>query len=156
MSRNTFFSLSSAAVALFWITSEVHAFSANNPTTIRICTGSSCMSKCRAGFNPIKSFENLKNENDDVNVQIEETFCMNQCKRGPNLRLLQNDQVLTFDGEGIMNDVEMKRKSFQSIGSDEKVDMLWNLIKDIQDGNVDAKESGAVEKLTDIMPAKKL
>ena len=95
------------------------------------------------------------NENEDVNVQIEETFCMNQCKRGPNLRLLQNDQVLTFDGEGIMNDVEMKRKSFQSIGSDEKVGMLWNLIKDIQDGNVDAKESGAVEKLTDIMPAKK-
>ena len=155
MSRNTFFSLSSAAVALFWITSEVHAFSAHNPTTIRICTGSNCVSKCRAGFNPIKSFENLKNENEDVNVQIEETFCMNQCKRGPNLRLLQNDQVLTFDGEGIMNDVEMKRKSFQSIGSDEKIGMLWNLIKDIQDGNVDAKESGAVEKLTDIMPAKK-
>jgi (2Fe-2S) ferredoxin len=141
----------------------IHALSAisptNNLTTIRVCTGSSCLSKCKAGFDPLSSFQSLhRDENQNINIgdnviKIEETFCMNQCKRGPNARIIRQGQVITFEeGTGIMNDVELKRKSFQGIGSENRVNFLWNLVKDLHTGNVNGVESGDAEKLSDLMP----
>lgn len=143
----------------------IHALSSispsNNPTTIRVCTGSSCLSKCKAGFDPLSSFQSLYQEErknysneDDVIINIEETFCMNQCKRGPNARIIRHGKVITFEqGTGIMNDVELKRKSFQGVGSENRVHFIWNLVKDLHTGNVNGIiESGDAEKLTDLMP----
>jgi len=120
-------------------------------TTIRVCTGSSCLSKCRGAFNPKKSFQSLQKQSEEnSSVEIEETFCMNQCKRGPNARIMKDAQVLTFEGE--MNETEMKRKSFQGVRSDERVEHLWGLVKGLEDGTVDGIASGSTDKLTDIMP----
>ena len=51
---------------------------------------------------------------------------MNQCKRGSNVRLIKNDQVMTFENR--MNEVELKRKAFQSVNSQERVEGLWTLV----------------------------
>ena len=120
-------------------------------TTIRVCSGSSCLSKCRGGFDPTKSFASLQKQSEEnSSIEIEETFCMNQCKRGPNARIMKDAQVLTFEGE--MNETEIKRKSFQGVTSDKRVEHLWGLAKGLEDGTVDGIASGSVDKLTDIMP----
>ncbi len=78
---------------------------------------------------------------------------MNQCKRGPNARIIRHGKVITFEqGTGIMNDVEVKRKSFQGVGTENRVNFVWNLVKDLHTGNVNGIESGDAEKLTDLMP----
>lgn len=85
---------------------------------------------------------------------------MNQCKRGPNTRIIQNGNVLIYPQH--MNDIEQKRKSFQGITSDDKVRMVWGMAKstqlnDDEDVNVNAIDTGtSVDKLTDIMPVAKL
>lgn len=75
---------------------------------------------------------------------------MNQCKRGPNARIMKDAQVLTFKGE--MNETELNRKSFQGVTSDKRVEYLWGLAKGLEDGTVDGIASGSIDKLTDIMP----
>jgi hypothetical protein len=137
--------------------------------TIRVCDGSSCLSKCRGGFNPKKAFmERISSiEPESVEslpkVNIEDAYCMNQCKRGPNMRIIKDEQVMTFDN-GIMTDVEMKRKSFQSVNNEDRVERIWGLVQGmINDENVEGEksdvvaiESGHVKKLTDMMPAAKI
>jgi NADH:ubiquinone oxidoreductase subunit E len=144
-------------------------------TTIRVCQGSGCLGKCRGGFNPLDSFQALSlladavtaEENTNTNVAIEEAYCMNQCKRGPNARIISpNRQVLVFVGENenssqtIMNDTEQRRKAFQGLGSQARVEMVWGLAQGVatNDGNgqsggvTSVIESGSVDKLTDMMP----
>jgi (2Fe-2S) ferredoxin len=136
---------------------------------IRVCTGSGCLGKCRGGFNPLNSLEKLisdgndnDNDNDSINdnadmsstrIEIEETFCMNQCKRGPNVRLINSDNgnVITFD-ESIMNEVESTRKNFQRIINEDRVIGLWGIVNGIRDGTVVGVERGQVDILNDIMP----
>lgn len=88
---------------------------------------------------------------------------MNQCKRGPNLRILlhhdeqeqeqEHEIVMTFDeGLGVTNEVERKRKSFQEVRNEERVGMVWGLAKGLVDGSVVGVESGSAEKLGDILP----
>ena len=73
--------------------------------------------------------------------------------------MIRNDQVLTFPNDGIMNDTEMKRKTFQSVSSEERVGMIWGIVEQHQDQNGDDNnvafglESGSVDKLTDLMPS---
>jgi (2Fe-2S) ferredoxin len=135
---------------------------------IRVCTGSGCLGKCRGGFNPLTSLEKLlisdDNDNDydndsindnakDTAIEIEETFCMNQCKRGPNVRIINadNGNVITFD-ESIMNEVESTRKNFQRIIDENRVIGLWVIVNGIRDGTVVGVEKGQVDILNDIMP----
>jgi (2Fe-2S) ferredoxin len=131
---------------------------------IRVCTGSGCLGKCRGGFNPLASLEKLiiSNDNDtdsindnakDATIEIEETFCMNQCKRGPNVRIINadNNNVITFD-ESIMNEVESTRKNFQRIVNEDRVIGLWEIVNCVRDGTVVGVEKGQVDILNDIMP----
>ena len=109
------------------------------------------MSKCRGSFDPQRILQHLEEENEDGFV-IEEVFCMNQCKRGPNIRLIRNGHVLTFDEEGIMNETEKKRKTFQRVGNEERLMKIWGLGKGLVDGSIDAVENESIEKLSDIIP----
>jgi len=137
--------------------------------SIRVCEGSSCQSKCRGGFDPQKSFHKLIEEQDEekekqqgsnIIMESKSTFCMNQCKRGPNMRVLQSNDdtdqvVLTFPEA--MNDTELKRKSFQSVGNNDRVTYIWGLIQGINgdsDGEVTSSvvnESGSASTLSDIV-----
>jgi (2Fe-2S) ferredoxin len=121
-----------------------------SPVKLRVCQGSSCLSKCRGSFSPLNSFEELR-KNDDAPIEIEETYCMNQCKRGPNMRMIKDGNALIF--EDSMNDTEMKRKAFQGVTTDEKVAHLFGIAKGATDGSNPGVESGSVEKLNDIMPS---
>lgn len=129
---------------------------------IRVCEGSSCESKCRGTFTPKSSFQeriasSTTNDESSSSIIIEEAFCMNQCKRGPNVRLIKDDQVLTFEDESgsIMNDTELKRKTFQSVTNDEKIDRIWGVVEEIQKGDaceIEIVEGGHVDKLSDLLP----
>jgi len=138
------------------ITTNTLALALSTSTTIRVCTGSSCLSKCRGAFNPKSSLEHLQKTSTDDNldtvVKIEEVFCMNQCKRGPNMRIIQNENVITFKDESIMNDIELKRKSFQSVTNDARVAMVWGITEGLIDGSVVGTDDGPSTKLTDILP----
>jgi hypothetical protein len=154
---------------------RIEALSVQDPSTtipqqkitIRLCEGSSCQSKCRGGFSPKKYFEaqiqstslpnssSIKSASDII--RIEEVFCMNQCKRGPNCRIIQNDQVMTYPNDGIMNEMELKRKSFQMVSNDGRAHMIWDVVQRMI---VDSEEeedgwivkSGDVMKLSDLTP----
>lgn len=79
---------------------------------------------------------------------------MNQCKKGPNVRLINadNKNVLAFDDDTIMNEMESSRKSFQRVSNDERVNYVWGIANGVLEGNVVANEKGSVDKLHDIMP----
>jgi len=78
---------------------------------------------------------------------------MNQCKRGPNVRIIDADtgNVLTVDG-GVMNQVESNRGAFQGVSSEERVNHLWGIAKKVADGTMIATEKGSADKLNDILP----
>ena len=120
-------------------------------TKVRICTGSSCLGKCKGGFNPFESLESLQSgAKDCASVEIEEAFCLNQCKRGPNARIIKDNTVLTFDK---MNEIEMKRKSFQNICNGDKVEFIWNLATLAADDKVSYEKTIDVKSLSDIIPS---
>lgn len=120
-------------------------------TKVRICTGSSCLGKCMGAFNPLESFKTLQSgAKDCTNIEIEEAFCLNQCKRGPNARIIKDDTVLTFDK---MNEIEMKRKSFQNICNDDRVEFVWNLATLATNEEVSYEKSGDAKSLSDILPS---
>mmetsp|Transcript_47634 Transcript_47634/g.55685 ORF Transcript_47634/g.55685 Transcript_47634/m.55685 type:complete len:157 (+) Transcript_47634:194-664(+) len=125
--------------------------STNAAVTFRVCQGSGCTSKCRGSFDPKKSLERLA-EDSEIVVDIEESFCMNQCKRGPNARMIRNGQVVIFDEENVMNETEKRRKTFQSVRNDGCVERIWGLGMDLAKGNIMGIDSGSVETLSDIMP----
>ena len=118
-------------------------------TKIRVCQGSSCLSKCRGAFNPLNSLEK-KSENNDLSIELEETYCMNQCKRGPNARIIHDGNALTFDD--LMNETEAKRKAFQGISNEKRVEFLWGIAEGVENGKVEGKNHGSVDALSDIMP----
>lgn len=119
---------------------------------VRVCSG--CLQKCRGNFNHVESFGKLVESSPDTSIQVEEAFCMNQCKKGPNVRLINadNQNVLAFDDDAIMNEIESSRKSFQRVSNDERVDYVWGIANGVLEGNVVANEKGSVDKLHDIMP----
>lgn len=81
---------------------------------------------------------------------------MNQCKRGPNVRIINadNGNVLAFD-DTIMNEIESNRKAFQRVTNDDRVKHLWGIANGVGEGTVIGVEKGPVDELRDIMPQKK-
>jgi len=139
---------------------------------LRVCQGSGCLGKCRGAFNPLTSFEQLSiaynvdegskdcttatMETTTTNmIEIEESFCLNQCKKGPNVRIIgtKNGKVLVFD-DTIMDETEISRKAFQRVVNEERVKRVWGIAKAVVDGELVATEKGYVDKLHDIMPRK--
>ena len=125
---------------------------------VRVCSG--CLGKCRGSFNPITSFEQLAAVADtdtdtETSIEIEETFCMNQCKKGPNVRLInaENQNVLAFD-DTIMNEIESSRKAFQRVSNEDRINYIWGIANGVLEGEIVASEKGSVDKLHDIMPKK--
>mmetsp|Transcript_39806 Transcript_39806/g.77761 ORF Transcript_39806/g.77761 Transcript_39806/m.77761 type:complete len:155 (+) Transcript_39806:55-519(+) len=140
-------------IAAALIATCCHPLGTTTSTKIRVCTGSSCLSKCRGVFNPKSTLDRLQKTDDPVpTVDIEEAFCMNQCKRGPNMRIIRNGQVMTFEDDTIMNEMELKRKSFQNVRNDDRVAMVWELTRGVVEGKLIGTEAGSSSKLTDILP----
>jgi len=136
------------------------ASSSSSSLKLRVCQGSGCLGKCRGAFNPLTSFEQLLiADNADEGsksgklIELEESFCMNQCKRGPNVRVIsaENRKVLIFD-DTIMNEMESNRKAFQRVANEGRVKYLWGVANDVIEGGLVATENGSVDKLRDIMP----
>lgn len=67
------------------------------------------------------------------------------------MRIIQNENVITFKDESIMNDIELKRKSFQSVTNDARVAMVWGITEGLIDGSVVGTDDGPSTKLTDIL-----
>mmetsp|Transcript_88284 Transcript_88284/g.156306 ORF Transcript_88284/g.156306 Transcript_88284/m.156306 type:complete len:230 (-) Transcript_88284:259-948(-) len=98
---------------------------------IAICTGSSCEQRCPGGWTLQSSFCSLA---DDTSIAIKEINCMNQCKRGPNVRLVADKQVQVIKQR--MNEVEQNRKTFQSVRSEERAKAIWGVAQAIADGSL--------------------
>mmetsp|Transcript_41497 Transcript_41497/g.47897 ORF Transcript_41497/g.47897 Transcript_41497/m.47897 type:complete len:193 (-) Transcript_41497:358-936(-) len=89
-----------------------------------------------------------------TNIEIEKSFCMNQCKRGPTIRIINadNGNVLIFNEDTIMNETEIYRKSFQGVNNEKRVNYLWKIVNGVGAGTIRGIEKGSVDKLNDIMP----
>jgi len=89
-----------------------------------------------------------------TNIEIEKSFCMNQCKRGPTIRIINadNGNVLIFDEDTIMSETEIYRKSFQGVNNEKRVNYLWKIVNGVGAGTIRGIEKGSVDKLNDIMP----
>ncbi|VEU39982.1 unnamed protein product [Pseudo-nitzschia multistriata] len=141
--------------------SLVSALSSPSSLKIRVCQGSGCLGKCRGAFDPLESFEKLAaGTGDSDGIRLEETFCMNQCKRGPNVRMINadNGNVLVFDDA--MNETEAGRKAFQGVSNDGRVEHLWGIANQLLAKGASGSpmegvaEKGSADKLNDIMPTK--
>ncbi|KAJ1493907.1 hypothetical protein T484DRAFT_1878534 [Baffinella frigidus] len=110
---------------------------------IIVCQGSSCLGKCRGMFNPKTSIEAEKAKGEGgAGIDIEEVRCMNMCKRGPNVRLVQGGELVTIDDK--MNETERRRKAFQGVGNEARALGVWELALKLADGSVDGTKHGAV------------
>lgn len=94
------------------------------------------MGRCRGAFDPVKSFESLAREQEGINVEVVEVACLNMCKRGPNVRMMYGQDSVTAEGEGMMGDVEKRRKAFQGVGSDERVTRVWEIANGVHGGAI--------------------
>lgn len=121
-------------------------------TKIRVCTGSSCISKCQGVFNPFDSFNMFQADAPvgQTKIEIEEVFCMNQCKKGPNARIIKDGFVLTFNE---MNDLELARKSFHSLRSENRTKHIYHLAIQAADEKVVYTPNGDATLLGDILPS---
>ena len=144
---------------LLWVSalSQIQPPSTPSSLTLRVCSG--CLGRCRGSFNPLTTFEDLVAANEDdiaKRIDIEESFCMNQCKKGPIVRLInaENQHVVTLD-DTLMTATESSRKAFQRVLTEERVQELWNIAEGVLEGDIVAMEQGPVEKLNDLMPKKK-
>ena len=98
--------------------------------SIAVCTGGSCEQRCSPGVYPKKLFETLTAES---SIDVVEVNCMNQCKRGPVVRLVAEGQLQTVPER--MNAVEQKRKTFQRVGGAARVEGIWGIASAIADGS---------------------
>ena len=58
---------------------------------------------------------------------------MNMCKRGPVVRIVADDAVTTVAQR--MNDLEVKRTAFQSVGSQARIEAIYGVAEAIADGS---------------------
>ncbi|KAJ1618706.1 hypothetical protein T492DRAFT_1090737 [Pavlovales sp. CCMP2436] len=93
-------------------------------TKLRVCSGSSCAGRCVGSFEPVRAFE-AQADMFDLDIEVETVFCMNMCKRGPNVRLIQDGQVATVAAE--MGETEQSRRAFQGVRDDARVWKIWML-----------------------------
>jgi hypothetical protein len=112
--------------------------SASAKTTLRVCAGSSCAGRCVGSFEPVSAFQAYaKAPCSRADVEIETVFCMNMCKRGPNVRLIHEGELATVPSE--MGETELSRKAFQGVRSDEKVFKVWSLASCAAAGSLDER-----------------
>lgn len=141
-------------------------------TKIRVCQGSSCLGKCLGAFDPKGSLEALVeatvDDEEPAGLEIEEAFCLNQCKKGPNARILYQssvvlgeEQVDASDEEwsvvvlpNIMTETEESRKTFQRITNPDRVNDLYRWALEVQNGEIDPEHIKLfpASKLGDILP----
>lgn len=98
--------------------------------SIAVCTGGSCEQRCAPGVFPKRLFETLTA---DSSVDVVEVNCMNQCKRGPVVRLVAEGELQAVPER--MNSVEQKRKTFQNVGGAARVEGIWGIASAIADGS---------------------
>ena len=96
-----------------------------------MCTGGSCEQRCAPGFDTKRAFESLAAES-GVDVDVVEVNCMNQCKRGPVVRLVAEDELQVVPER--MNAVEQQRKAFQNAGAAPRVESIWGIALAVADG----------------------
>jgi hypothetical protein len=98
-------------------------------TRLRVCAGSSCSGRCVGSFEPVRAFaaqaELQSLQSGRAPIEVETVFCMNQCKRGPNVRLIHDGQVATVPAE--MGETEQSRRAFQGVRDDDRVRKVWSL-----------------------------
>ena len=102
---------------------------APSKVSIAVCTGGSCDSRCN--FNSVHAFEQLASQGPAITVG--EVKCMNMCKRGPVVRIVADDAVTTVAQR--MNDLEVKRTAFQSVGSQARIEAIYGVAEAIADGS---------------------
>ena len=107
---------------------------AQAPVSIAVCTGGSCTMRCAPAFDPKKSFEALAATGAaNSTICVVDVNCMNQCKRGPVVRLTKEDELQTVPER--MNSVEQQRKAFQNVGGAARVEAIWGVASAIADGS---------------------
>ena len=103
---------------------------------IGVCQGSSCMAKCKGDFNPLKSLQSIEADPTENEIEIEEVFCLDACKRGPNARIYIDGYIASVDS---MNALDSSRKLFTALCRDTDVSRVWALAKDLAAGRIDAE-----------------
>lgn len=100
------------------------------------------MAKCKGDFNPLKTFHQISTTSSDSELEIEEVFCLDACKRGPNVRVYVDGHIASLDA---MNELEKSRKMFTSVVRESDVDRVWSLTKKLAAGEI----KGELFKLCD-------
>jgi hypothetical protein len=103
---------------------------------IGVCQGSSCMSKCKGDFNPLKSLQSIEKDPSENDIEIEEVFCLDACKRGPNARIYVAGYIASVDS---MNELDRSRKLFTALCRDTDVNKVWSVARDLAAGRIEAE-----------------
>lgn len=104
------------------------------PVTVAVCTGSACEQRCTGTFDTHATFAACAADDDDISLVT--VNCMNQCKRGPVVRIVAGPDELVQKVNGRMNSVEMKRGAFQNVGSVGRAEAIFGVAKGITDGSL--------------------
>ena len=73
-------------------------------------------------------------------AQVEEVTCLNQCQRGPVARLVVDGQMVTLQEE--MTAMELDRKAFNEVKSEERAEHVWGLARGLADGDIEGTPRG--------------
>lgn len=131
------------ALALLVVLCALAAAASARQCTVRVCAGSSCSGRCVGAFEPSSAFASqvaARAADGYTDVGIEEVFCMNMCKRGPNVRLLVDGEVATV--AGAMGETELKRRAFQGVRDDDALQRVWALAEAVAAGEAAAETHG--------------
>ena len=100
--------------------------------TVGVCQGSTCMGKCKGDFNPLTIFKNLATGSFS-DIEINEIFCLDACKRGPNVRLYQDGHITSIEA---MTDLEKTRKMFTAVSREADVHRVWAFAVDLASSKI--------------------
>jgi hypothetical protein len=103
---------------------------------IGVCQGSSCMAKCKGDFNPLTSLQSIGTDPTEKEIEIEEVFCLDACKRGPNARIYVDGYIASVDS---MSALDNSRKLFTALCRDTDVSRVWAVAKDLAAGRIEAE-----------------
>ena len=108
---------------------NMHRVQCSAAVNIAVCTGSSCESRCN--FNSVRVFEDLAG---DSEIGVSEVRCMNMCKRGPAVWLVNDNAVATVEQR--MSELEVRRTAFQNVASLERAEAIYGVAQAISDGSL--------------------
>ena len=81
------------------------------------------MGKCKGDFDPLESLR-IRQLETGMPIELEEAFCLDMCKKGPNVRLLVNNKIAQVEG---MTEIEISRKAFNGVSNEVAVSRVWDL-----------------------------